>query len=76
MASHARTMLGAIEAVLEGRITSDMEQYLIAGRQVTKIPISELIVLHSKYKRDVAREEEAERLKMGLKNKRMIKVRF
>lgn len=76
MASHAKTMLDAIEAVLEGRITSDVEQYSIGGRQITKIPISELSVLRSKYKAEVAREEEADRLKMGLKNKRMIKVRF
>ncbi len=76
MASHAKTMLEKIKSVLEGRITSDIEQYAIAGQQITKIPISELLVLYDKYKGEVAREEEAERLKMGLKNKRKIKVRL
>lgn len=32
--THARKMLDAIEAVLEGRATSDMSSYMVAGRQV------------------------------------------
>ena len=76
MASHAATMLAAIESVLEGRITADIESYSIAGRQITKIPLSELLVIREKYKAEVAREDAAERLKMGLKSKKTIKVRF
>ena len=49
MASHNKKMLDAIEAVLEGRITSDVEAYQIAGRQITKISITELEALHVKY---------------------------
>lgn len=74
--SHATTMLAAIEAVLEGRITSDIEQYSIAGRQITKIPITELLVLRDRYKAEVAREEAAASLELGEKSKRTIKVRF
>ena len=76
MATHAATMLAAIEAVLEGRITADIETYSIAGRQITKIPISELLTLRSKYKIEVQAEEDAERIKLGLGSKKTIKVRF
>jgi hypothetical protein len=74
--SHAVKMLDAIEAVLEGRITSDVEQYSIAGRQITKIPISELLILHDRYKAAVAQEKAAESIKLGLGNPNKVKVRF
>jgi hypothetical protein len=74
--THASRMLTAIEAALEGRITSDMEQYSIAGRQITKIPVNELLVLRDKYKAEVQAEEDAENLKLGYKSKRIIKTRF
>lgn len=46
-------MLAVIEAALEGRLTSDMEAFSIAGRSVTKIPIKELVELREVYKRAV-----------------------
>jgi len=76
MASHAKTMLDAIEAVLEGRIDSDVESYSIAGRQITKIPITELLTIREKYKAEVKKEEDADNLALGLGNKKKIQVRF
>jgi hypothetical protein len=74
--SHASTMLEKIEAVLEGRIDSDVESYQIAGRNITKIPITELIVLRDRYKRETVSEVAAEDLELGLGNKRKILTRF
>ena len=51
--SHAEQALPVIEAVLSGRITADMQQYQIAGRLVTKIPVMELYELRSKYRREI-----------------------
>lgn len=43
------TALAAITAVLNGRITADIQAYTIAGRAVTKIPISELLTMRGLY---------------------------
>ena len=76
MASHYKTMLDAIEAVLEGRITSDVESYQIAGRQIAKIPIIELKNLHAYYLGKVNQEEDQERVATGKTSKRTIRVKF
>jgi len=73
--SHAEKMLSAIEQVLEGRITQDVEAYQIDGRQLTKIPIVEL----EKLRRTYARKVRKERLKAkGISsfNPRIVKTRF
>lgn len=50
MVSFEEQTLNAIEATLQGRITSDIEQYSIAGRSITKIPIRELLQLRGQYR--------------------------
>ena len=57
--SHAQRTLDAIEAVIEGRATSDHESYSIAGRSVTRIPIAELLTLRGRYRSEVNRERRA-----------------
>lgn len=47
--SHAQKMLEAIEQVLLGRITKDVEAYEIDGRSITKIPMLELMTLKKQY---------------------------
>lgn len=74
--THAETMLQAIEAVLEGRITADIEQYSIAGRQITKIPVEELIKLRQYYRLEVIKEHQAEQLTSGELPNKNIRVRF
>ena len=54
--SKAERNLAAIDAVIEGRITSDVESYTIAGRQVTKIPIGDLMKLRSRFAAQVRRQ--------------------
>lgn len=47
--------LDAVRAVRSGRITDDLQSYLIAGRQVILIPIKELLMLESRLVREVWR---------------------
>jgi hypothetical protein len=49
--------LAAIEAVIAGRVTSDIEAYHIAGRAVTKIPLKELLSLRGLYRGVVWRQQ-------------------
>jgi hypothetical protein len=45
--SQAEKDLAAINAVIAGRITSDLESYQIGGRALTKTPLKNLLVLRS-----------------------------
>lgn len=74
--SHARKVLDAIEAVIEGRATSQVGEYQIAGRQLKYIPIPELLTLRDKYRAEVAREDAAQRAARGLPDSRRVYVRF
>lgn len=53
MQSHAERTLAIIEAALEGRLPDGMESYTIAGRAVTKIPLTELVELRARYRSEV-----------------------
>ena len=78
--THAATMLAAIEAVLEGRITADIENYQITSgnitRQITKIPIPELKELRDSYRAEVKAEQAADRMAAGEGSGRGARVRF
>lgn len=50
-------ILAAIEAVIQGRVTSGIEAYHVAGRAVTKIPIRELLQLRGTYRAIVWRQQ-------------------
>lgn len=54
--THARTVLAAVEAVIEGRATKDQESYSIAGRSLSRTPISDLLTLRDYYKERVMKE--------------------
>lgn len=54
--THAEKTLALIEAVLEGRITTDLESYTIAGRAVSKISVRDLYALRGKYAAMVRQE--------------------
>lgn len=61
--SHAKKVLDAIEAVIEGRASKDQQQYTIGNRALTRMPIDELLRFRARYKAEVAAEE---RLANGL----------
>ena len=74
--SHARRTLEAIEAVIEGRATSEVSQYVIGGRQLRYIEVDQLLVLRDRYRGEVAREDAAQRAAAGLPDTRRVFVRF
>lgn len=71
-----RTVLENVEAVLEDRATKDQSSYTIAGRQLSRTPIEDLIKLHEKATREVAKEERQEAIDRGEGNSSTIKLRF
>jgi hypothetical protein len=74
--SHAVKTLEAIEAVIENRASMDQQKYMIAGRSLERIPVTDLLALRSTYRVEVASEKNAERLRKGLPNKNKLLVRF
>jgi hypothetical protein len=74
--THAKIVVDAIEAVIEGRATKDQESYSIAGRSLERTPIPELLVLRDRYKAEVVREDRADRIRRGLGHSGRIKTRF
>lgn len=55
--SYNEKMLAAIDAVLENRVTKDVEAYSINGRSLTKIPFATLRLERDRYARKVAGEK-------------------
>lgn len=54
--SHAERMLDAIEALLEGRATKDVNSYAIAGRSLQHMTAEELMNWRSHYRAEVKKE--------------------
>jgi hypothetical protein len=57
--SHARVTLALIEQAIEGRLPDALAGYSIAGRSISKIPLSELVQLRNVYKSQVQAEDRA-----------------
>lgn len=74
--SHARRVLDAIEAVLEGRAALDQQAITINGRTLSRTPLADLLKLRGLYRDEVAHEEAALRISQGLGSGRKILVRF
>jgi hypothetical protein len=73
---HVKKVLDAIEATIEGRASKDQEKYAIAGRELWRTPIPDLIMLRDKYRAEYVRETRAERIRNGLGHSGIIKTRF
>jgi hypothetical protein len=78
--SQVKKILDAIDATIEGRATTDQQQYQISGgggyRMLMKIPINELVTLRKTYARLYARELRDARLKEGSPFLKNIYARF
>lgn len=74
--SHAKVVLDAIEAVLESRATKDQMSYTIAGRSLSRMPVTDLLTFRDRYKAEYQRELDAERIRKGLGSKRRLLVRI
>lgn len=51
--SHARRVLDAIEAVIEGRASKDQQSYQINNRSLSRTPIGDLLTLRDRYRAEV-----------------------
>lgn len=57
--SHARIVLQAIEAVIEGRATKDQEEYTIGNRSLKRTPLKDLMAMRDRYNAMVRLEDGA-----------------
>ena len=73
--SHAKTVLDAIESVLEGRASTDAQTITHGNRTPAKTPVAELLQLRSYYRREYEAELAAEKLAAGLQTNR-VQARF
>ena len=55
--THAKIVLDAIEATIEGRATRDQQAYTIAGRSLQLTPIADLLMLRTRYRAEVKAEQ-------------------
>jgi hypothetical protein len=74
--SHAKKVLDAIEALIEGKATADVLSYSIAGRSIAKMSPEELIKWRDFYKHEYELEKQAEDLQKGLDVPNKIGIRF
>ena len=74
--SHAEIMVGKIESILSGKADSDVSNYSINGRSLTKFSFSELMEARDKYRAEYRRELNKELAQNGEQTGQTILVRF
>ena len=73
---HAEIMVDKIETLLAGKADSDVANYSIAGRSLTKLSFQELLDARDHYKREIVKHTNNELIKKGKSNGSTIQVRF
>ena len=73
---HAEIMVDKIQSLLEGKADSDVAEYTIAGRSLTKLSFKELLEARDHYKREIVKHNNDELIKKGKSNGSTIQVRF
>lgn len=71
-----KTVLDNVEAVIKGRATKDQSSYTVNGRQLSRTPVADLLLLYNQAKTNVRGEEQAEKQRNGLGGSTNIYVRF
>lgn len=74
--SHAKKVLDAIEAILEGRASQDQQSYTIGGRSLSRTPLQDLMRLRSMYKAEYEAEVATANVEAGLASGNKIYTRF
>lgn len=74
--THAEILVAKIESLLEGKADSDVAQYSVAGRQLTKMNFRDLIDARDYYRKEIATGKAKDRAKKGLGTIATIKVKF
>lgn len=52
---HVQRMISILQDAIEGRITDDVQQFTIGGRSLMHIPVSQLVDLRDRYKRELVK---------------------
>jgi len=73
---HAEVMVDKIQSLLQGKADSDVSNYSIAGRSLTKLSFTELLEARDYYRREIVKHNNDELVKKGKKNGSTIQVRF
>ena len=74
--SHPRKMLAALQAMMESKATSDQLAMSIRGRSISRMSPAEIIKWIDYYEKQVAKEEQAERIRRGMRSGRKISYRI
>lgn len=74
--SHVKKVLDALEAVIEGKASSDQLSYSIAGRSISKMSPTEILQWRDLYKAEYRNELNAENIAKGVSSSKRIGVRF
>tara|TARA_R100000951_G_C2623171_1_gene175174 strand:+ start:696 stop:1283 length:588 start_codon:yes stop_codon:yes gene_type:complete len=74
--THSEIMLDKIETILEGKADSDVSNYSIAGRSLTKMTFDELMVARDRYRQEVLAYRRKLRIESGKASGTTVKVRF
>lgn len=74
--THAEIMLTKIQSLLEGKADSDVANYAIQGRSLTKFGIEELLQWRDYYNAEVSKQKRLEEIRLGRKTAATVKVRF
>lgn len=74
--THAQIMIAKIESILTGKADSDVSNYSIAGRSLTKMTFEELMAARDRYKAEYQREVIKDRVQRGKSSGVTVKVRF
>lgn len=74
--SHAEIMVSKLQSLLEGKADSDVADYEIAGRKLTKLSFREVLSALQYYKGLVNIERQNEAIKAGKPSNSTVKARF
>lgn len=75
--SQARKDLDAVQSAIRSMISGGgVQEYTIGNRSIRKMSVESLLMLETKLKHEVAREERAQRMKSGLGDPNNLYVRF
>ncbi len=74
--SHAKKVLDAIEAVIEGRASQDQMSYSIAGRSLSRMSVDDLLKFRDRYRSEYMTEVKRLRIKNKQDTGNTIKARF
>lgn len=74
--SHAKKVLDAIEAVIEGRATVDQEEYTIGNRSLRRTPLEDLMKFRKQYQAEYSILLNQEKIANGIALRNRIKVKL